>query len=203
VAVMLGFVCEFTAQPPDRSHMQTTLKQLTDFFQEVGADQVNHSDKTYLAHAIGVYNDLKKWGWDEDLARTGIFHSIYGTELFQDFKLPLDRRSDVRALIGERAEWLAYLNCAMDRTHFDAEISKAAGPYTILDRFEETEITVFDADFHDLCFMHLCDWTEQVERWDNWDYRREAYQTLAKRLGGIALTTYDQVFANAPPAKRS
>ena len=39
-----------------------TFKELTEFFQRVGADEVKHTNKGYLAHAIGVYNDLKEWG---------------------------------------------------------------------------------------------------------------------------------------------
>ena len=39
-----------------------------------------------------------------------MFHSIYGTERFQGFTLPLERRGEISALIGERAERLAYLN---------------------------------------------------------------------------------------------
>src|SRR5207244_5277196 len=67
--------------------MPPTFKQLTEFFKTVGADQVAHTEKTYLAHAIGVYQDLKSWGADEDLCRAGMFHSIYGTEKFQRFAL--------------------------------------------------------------------------------------------------------------------
>ena len=89
-----------------------TFKELTDYLLEVGAGEVTHTEKGYLSHAISVYNDLRKWGWNEELARTGIFHSIYGTELFQRFTLPLERRAEVRGLIGERAEWLCWLNCA-------------------------------------------------------------------------------------------
>lgn len=177
--------------------MTATFKQLTEFFREIGADEVGHSDKTFLAHAIGVYNDLKAWGCDEDVARVGIFHSIYGTELFQGFTLSLDRRDDVRALIGPRAEHLSYLNCAMDRAHFDAQVKRAA-PHVILDRFSGAEISVSEEDFEDLCTVHMCDWLEQVERSGNWDYRRAAYRSLAERLGGIALASYDRVFAHAP-----
>ncbi len=177
--------------------MTATFKELTDFFRSLGADEVSHSDKTYLAHAISVYNDLKQWGCEEEVARVGIFHSIYGTELFQGFTLPVDRRGDVRALIGERAERLSYLNCAMDRTHFDAQV-KQPGPHTILDRLTGALIDVSDEDFQDLCTVHMCDWLEQVERSGNWDYRRAAYRSLAERLGGIALESYDRVFANAP-----
>jgi len=178
--------------------MQSTFRELTNFLRDIGAEHVKHSDKGYLAHAIGVYNDLKKWGCDEDLARVGIFHSIYGTELFQGFTLPLERRDEVRKLIGERAEWISYLNCAMDRTHFDAQIAQKTGPYRIRDRFTKKEIEVVDKDFEDLCTVHLCDWLEQVERSGNWPYRGAAYKALAERLGGIAAESYAEVFADAP-----
>jgi hypothetical protein len=177
-----------------------TFKEMTDFFQQAGAADVAHTTKSYLAHAIGVYNDLKEWGCDEEVARVGLFHSIYGTELFQGFTLPLERRGEVRELVGERAEWLSWLNCAMDRRHFDREILKSEGPYEILDRFSGQRVAVSDEDFHDLCVVHLCDWLEQVARSDGWDYRRSAYRNLAKRLGGIAQERYEAVFANAPEA---
>ena len=95
-----------------------SFRELTDYFQQVGATDVAHSTKSYLAHAIGVYNDLKEWGCSEEIARVGLFHSIYGTELFQGFTLPLDKRDEIRELIGERAERIAWLNCAMDRVPF-------------------------------------------------------------------------------------
>ena len=58
-----------------------------------------------------------------------MFHSIYGTEKFQGFTLPLERRHEIRALIGDRAEYLAYLNCAMDRASFDRAVDQANEPY--------------------------------------------------------------------------
>jgi len=175
-----------------------SLKELTTYFQEIGADDVKHSSKTYLGHAIGVYNDLKKWGWDEGMARIGLFHSIYGTEYFQGFTLPLERRADIREKIGETAEQIAYLNCALARDHFDEEIKKTSGPFQIHDRFIDQIVDVTDQHFHDLCFLHLCDWIEQVGRAEAWDYRRTAYRNLAIHLGGLALDKYDEAFRNAP-----
>ena len=63
-----------------------------------------------------------------------MFHSIYGTEKFQGFTLPLERRQEVRDLIGDRAEYLAYLNCAMDRASFDRAVEQRDAPYQIIDR---------------------------------------------------------------------
>lgn len=175
---------------------QPSFKELTEFFIRIGADQVEHTEKTYLAHAIGVHNDLKTWGCDEELCRAGLFHSIYGTAKFQSFKLPLDQRADLIAMIGERAELLCYLNCAMDRNVFDATV-QSAGPLTFRDRLDGSE-TVLSADvFHDLCTLHLCDWLEQVPRCQDWNHRRAAYRAMADRVGGIAVTSWERVFAQA------
>jgi (p)ppGpp synthase/HD superfamily hydrolase len=175
--------------------MPATFKQLTDFIANIGADQVEHTGKGYLAHAIGVHNDLKSWGCDEEVCRAGIFHSIYGTELFQRFALPVEQRDEVRQLIGQRAEWLAYVNCAMDRDSFDAAVQKAAPPHGFCDRLTGEEIELSEQDFNDLCTIHLCDWLEQVPRSKRWDYRAETYRRLAERLGGIAMKSHRRVFS--------
>src|SRR5689334_7221119 len=144
--------------------MDKNWKQMTNFLTGLGVEQVPHSEKSFLAHLIGVYRYMEARGCDEELCRAGMFHSIYGTELFQRYQLPLDRRADVRALIGERAERLAYLNCAMDRASFDRAAVEDRGPYQFLDRFTGQEVELSDADFDDLCRMHLYDWLEQVGR---------------------------------------
>ena len=175
--------------------MRSDFKRLTDFFMEIGADKVGHTHKSYLAHVIGVYRDMESAGCTEEVCLAGMFHSIYGTEKFQRFALPLARRADVRALIGERAERLAYLNCAMDRASFDRALEQDGAPSRITDRLTGEEITLTPEEFHDLCRVHLYDWLEQVPRSREWDYRRAAYQQMAKRLGGSALEAYDRVFA--------
>lgn len=177
--------------------MQRNFKQLTDFLLAQGAEQVGHTDKTYLAHVIGVYRDMEAGDCTEEVCRAGMFHSIYGTERFQRFALPLDRRPDVAALIGERAERLAYLNCAVDRTSFDRAVLHGKAPYRILDRFTGEKIDVSEVDLEDLCRVHLYDWLEQVPRSRQWDYRREAYHRMATRLGGAALESFDLVYAAA------
>jgi hypothetical protein len=180
--------------------MQPSFKQLTYFLLDLGTEKVRHTEKTYLAHVIGVYNDMKANGCTEELCRAGMFHSIYGTERFQDFALPVERRSDVRALLGERAERLAYLNCAMDRASFDRALLRDEGPYRFRDRITGEDVTLSEDDFTDLCKIHLYDWLEQAPRSQMWDYRREAYRGIARRLGGPALEAYDRVFATETAA---
>jgi hypothetical protein len=175
--------------------MATEMKRLTDFLLGLGIDKIDHTSKSYLAHLIGLYRDLQARGCPEDVCQAGMYHSIYGTELFQGFKLPLERRDDVRALIGERAERLAYLNCAMDRASFDRVVARGAGPYRFRDRLTGAEVELTRPDFDDLCRIHLYDWIEQVGRSQDWDYRRAAYRGLAEYLGGEARADYDRTFA--------
>eukprot|EP01045_Picozoa_sp_COSAG04_P009858 COSAG04_NODE_586_length_12338_cov_16.547839_9_plen_408_part_00 len=73
------------------------------------------------------------WGSDADVALAGLYHSIYGTESFQAYCLPLDaegaNRQRVREMIGERAEFLAFVNCTMERNSLDEAIAAyAANP---------------------------------------------------------------------------
>jgi hypothetical protein len=111
----------------------------------------------------------------------------------------LERRDEVRALIGERAERLAFANCMMDRASFDA-LLESDGPYRLRNRESGETIELSREDYDDLVRLHLCDWLEQVPRSQRWDYRRDSYRRMANRLGGVALESYHRVFAVAPAA---
>ncbi|MCI0377833.1 MAG: hypothetical protein L0215_09515 [Gemmataceae bacterium] len=179
--------------------MDNSFKQLTDFLIETGIEQVPHTGKTYLAHLIGVYRFMERAGCTAELCRAGMFHSIYGTEQFQGFKLPLESRSALAQRIGARAERLAYLNCAMDRASLDRALEDDGESYPIRDRLTGEEVTLTRADFEDLCRVHLFDWLEQAPRSRlGWEYRRSAYRRMAQRLGPAAAAAYEQVFAQEP-----
>jgi hypothetical protein len=175
--------------------MDKNYKRMTDFLVEMGVEQVSHTQKSYLAHLVGLYRLMEAQGCTEEVCRAGMFHSIYGTQKFQGFKLPLERRAEVRELIGERAERLAYLNCAMYRPSFDEAVRQPTGPYTITDRITNQQVVLSEEDFDDLARVHLFDMLEQVPRSKEWNYRRQAYRDMAVRLDGTALALYDKVFA--------
>jgi hypothetical protein len=175
--------------------MEKNFKRLTDYLIAEGVNEIGHTNKTYLAHVIGVYRYMEARGCTQELCRAGMFHSIYGTELFQGFKLPLDRRAGIGELIGERAERLAYWNCAMDRTSFDRALERGQAPYRFRNRLTGEDVELAQQDFDDLCTLHLYDWLEQVGRSKKWDYRRTAYRNLAEHLGRVAQQAYGDVFA--------
>jgi hypothetical protein len=141
---------------------------------------------------------MKAWNGTPELCRAALFHSIYGTQGFQGFTLPLDRQPELQTLIGDYAEKLAYLNCFMDRASLDDQVTQAEGPYTIIHRVTGEPMMLTKGEYADLIRLHLCDWLEQAPRAHQWNYRRTAYRQMAERLGGVALAAYDRVFALEP-----
>jgi hypothetical protein len=178
--------------------MDPNYRAMIDFLRGLGTEDVQHSgEKGFLTHLVAVFRDMEAWGGDQDLCRAALFHSIYGTELFRRWSLPLDRRDDVRALIGERAERIAFVNCLMDRSSFDA-LLESDGPFRLRNREACETMELSRKDFDDLVRLHLCDWLEQVARSNRWTYRREAYEKMARRLEGVAQESFDRVYAEAP-----
>lgn len=175
--------------------MPADFHALVNFFKTTGAAGVEHTDGSYLGHCAAVYRDMKRWGFDETLARAGLFHSIYGTGIFQRFALPLERRSEVRALVGDRVERLAYLNCAIDYDSFDREVMRGAPPYRMTDRFNAEEVDLTADEFDALVKIQLVDRLEQVPRSKAYAYRQEAYRKMAEFLGPSAVAAFEAVYA--------
>jgi hypothetical protein len=91
----------------------------------------------------------------------------------------------------------------MDRASFDRAVAEDARLRRVRDRLTGEEVELSEADFEDLCRIHLYDWLEQVGRSRKWDYRRDGYRRLAERLGERARQDYARVFAlEAVPAAR-
>jgi hypothetical protein len=101
----------------------------------------------------------------------------------------------VRALIGDRAERLAYLFCAIDYDSFDEEVKRGAPPFRFLNRFTAAPIEVSEGDFNDVVKLQLVDRLEQLPRSKEWGFRRESFQRMAERLGPHAQAQFEKVFA--------
>lgn len=177
--------------------MAADIKRCTDFLQSLDTKDIPHTGGGFFDHLVAVYRDLRSWGYEEPVFLAGLFHSIYGTEGFRDFTLPFERRDEVRRLIGENAERIAFINCVMDRTTFDGLV-RDGGERRVRNRVTREWITMTELEFHDLRVVHLCDWLEQVGRCQDWNYRRDVFRTMADQLGGIPKTSYDRVFAEEP-----
>lgn len=152
------------------------------YLRSLGVADLPHAGQTYEQHLTAVYHGLKLWGHNEEVCAAGFFHSIYGTQRFQAFKLPMTERATVIALVGGLAERLAYINCTIEREDLDAFVLEyGSGPLkSDMDRW--------------LYAVHLCDWLDQVPFTKEWGYRREVYKAMAYQLGGEALSAYEWVY---------
>ena len=175
--------------------MSASFQELVDYFHTLATEDVEHTDGTYMGHCFTVYRDMKRWGFDEELARAGLFHSIYGTGLFQRFKLPVEKRGEVRELIGERAERLAYLNCAIIYDEFDQELARGGETFRMTSRLTGEVIELNEAELDDLLRIHLVDRLEQIPRSKEFEWRKDAFREMAGRLGPAAQAEFDRVYA--------
>ena len=178
--------------------MPATFEELVDYFHALAAEEVVHTEGTYMGHCFAVYRDMKKWGFDEELARAGLFHSIYGTGLFQRFKLPVEKRAEVRELIGERAERLAYLNCSIMYDEFDEELARGEETFRMTSRLTGELIELGREELRDLLRVHLVDRLEQIPRSKVFDWRKDNFREIAKRLGPHAHAEFERVYAPTP-----
>ncbi len=90
----------------------------------LGAGSYPHSQRTLKDHLIGTYTLLLEWGNPEYIALGGLFHSIYGTQVYRISAASLQNRPRIIEVMGEKAENLAYLFCVTDRQGFVYEVEK-------------------------------------------------------------------------------
>lgn len=87
-----------------------------EFLRKNGAHLLPHSeDYSLLDHLIGTYQTLKEYRASEYLCLAGLFHSVYGTEIFKEITIEMSQRDKIRELIGLEAEELVFSFCTLDR----------------------------------------------------------------------------------------
>lgn len=136
-------------------------------------------------HLKGVQAVLRYWNAPEHLPSAGLFHSIYGTEGFQGFKLPLSERAAIQKMIGTAAEKLCFVFCMVDRSTLDDTVfawsrnnannnnnnetgrrqEQLDSKYTLYARPElgRFPMKLTPEEWLDFVELSLADWLEQVE----------------------------------------
>lgn len=84
-----------------------------------GSRQADLSAGTFMDHLVGVEAAMRVWELPETLCMAGLFHSVYGTQGYGYYTLPLSQRAKVVELIGARGEAAVFYNCVMDRSSLD------------------------------------------------------------------------------------
>jgi hypothetical protein len=92
--------------------------ELMMLLKDLNVDKFPHLHGSAQDHLVGVYEILADWGNTEDICRAGLFHNIYGTEVFKPQAVSLTQREAIARVIGARAEELAYLFCVTRRIGF-------------------------------------------------------------------------------------
>ena len=77
-----------------------------DYLMQTETNHKSHSGITLIDHLVGVHDILKEWEAPQYLQDAGLFHSIYGTSVFEHQST--NDRNTIRELIGEQAEELVY-----------------------------------------------------------------------------------------------
>src|SRR3989442_3975263 len=121
-----------------RRCMNPDLERLLDNY---GTAAAPHTGRSLRDHLIGTFELLKAWGNDQDVCFAGLFHSIYGTEVYTHPSAELGERDTIRRTIGDRAEELAYLFCACDRRHMLSNVDRADA-FMLHDRFTNREVSL-------------------------------------------------------------
>jgi len=130
------------------------------FLREHQTQTTGHSDRTLLEHLLGTWQLLADWGNPAAVCNAGLFHSVYGTESFQHAAVPTSLRPQVRALIGERAERVAWLFGRRTNVSFAANASRSSG-HTLADRSTGATLPLSPQDWQDLCEVFVANAIEQ------------------------------------------
>lgn len=120
-----------------------------------------HSSRKLWDHLSGVYEILKSWDECEDVCKAGLFHSVYGTEVYQHQSIPLSERARLAESIGSRAEQLSYYFSAFERQSIWKNMARRDSDYTAYDRFEKKEISLSREDLQDYFSIFLANLIEQ------------------------------------------
>lgn len=84
-----------------------TFSDHISFLSQYGADTQAHSGRSSLLdHLMGTMAILRKTGASEHLQLAGLYHSVYSTVSFTKVTIPLDEKSKVIDMIGEKSERL-------------------------------------------------------------------------------------------------
>ena len=154
------------------------LERSIEFLRTRGTNEIEHSGRTLLDHLIGTRQQLVEWGARPTLCNSGLFHSVYGTEHFEAQPVPLSMRTEVRELIGEEAEHLAWLFCFMRRETFNENLARQRG-FRVQDRIDGNWHLLTHDEFRDLANLTVANALEALPHliW----YERQRLRWACKR----------------------
>ena len=162
-----------------RVQPEPELQRALALLEEIGAEDTDHPRGTLADHLRGTYDVLTGWGCERDVCLAGLYHSVYGTDVFRTVTLAPDARDKVAAAIGPDAERLAYLYCALVRESlYDNLRTGGPRPYAVRSRFDGSELAVSRDDYAGLVTI---DFANRLEQMPHSRYSREQFATDRSR----------------------
>jgi hypothetical protein len=137
------------------------LDEKIETFLRAQTDGVRHSGRTLFEHLKGTHDLLQRRGAAEHVCLAGLFHSIYGTNIFRHQAIPISERDRVKDLIGERAELLAYIFCSCNRPRALLEAVKRGPPYHVVNWRDGEIILLTKASMIDLLNIEVANLEDQ------------------------------------------
>ena len=157
-----------------------------DLLLELDTDTNPHTGGVLLEHLRGTHDLLQEWGNDQAVCIGGLFHSIYGTQSYHTRSATLQDRQRIRAVIGERAERLAFLFCVSNRGgFFDALGNNDAALSALWNNVHERPMPVAQDELRDLIEMELANFVEFMPRTPFTEDELAAFEGKVERAKGL------------------
>jgi hypothetical protein len=172
------------------------LDDLLDFLESVGTEETEHTHGSLRSHLRGTYDTLAHWGCPEAVCRAGLFHSVYGTEMFQKTTIPLDERSAVQTRIGLESERLVHLYALLRRASLYENLDRG-WPYAVALRDDSSE-PLSREEFVGLMTIDVANRLEQTHG-PLGDADRTIYRKAIPLLPQLAVTDLGTALAHSRP----
>jgi hypothetical protein len=163
------------------------VDSLCDWLAAHGAADQAHSGRVLLTHLRGTWALLQAAGLDEAVCVGGLFHSVYGTNVFKPVTVAHDQRAAVQALIGERAERLAWLFGHLQRPQVLVAALHAQGLASLVEDVNaRLHLRIDAAVVADLQAIECANLLEQGVLW-----KQPALVKVAQQLGVLGLGGFE------------
>lgn len=172
-----------------------------DLLLDLNTDTNPHSGGALLDHLRGTHDLLHEWGNDQAVCVGGLFHSIYGTQSYHTRSASLEDRQRIRAVIGARAERLAFLFCVSDRGDFYEALHRDEA--TLWNSIHEQAVPVTQDELRDLIEMELANFVEFMPRLPFTDEELAAFEGNVERTKDLITAPAYAAAKAAIEAKRS
>lgn len=165
---------------------------------KLGTHLVSHSHSNLHTHLVGVYKMLKRWGCPERVALAGLFHSVYSTDEFHGFALPMTERGQIKNVIGEQAERLVYIYSVATNESLRRSVVSGGKPQ-LVDRLTAAPLEVSEQEFTDLLWLRLANNLEVKAREIRVNgtgvlRRANFWRQVAERLGDKPRESWHEVY---------